>query len=410
VFGLNFKRHVARLRLIRDNCGMNFEEPLSPLQAIAIGLAGLGLVIAALVWGNALLHVIPEDTDPTPTLMAAPTQSPTASATLRAPTLTPTLTEQPALLVAGTPLPPTPTPTAVISYGPNYDQMVEIINKLISAAPYDVGAAFVDIQTGQAISFGRRGRFHAMSTFKGPLAAYYFWRIEHHLLIPKEQDHSYLSDMLTWSSNGDTACVVIWTGGLEGFNDWLALQGLNRENNFVFTWHSWKCGQDANTTIVPDNRYRFGDAELGLPGNSALLQCPDWQYPCDKAFTPIELAIFYARLYRGEIIGPDSLAQWKALIEKPLPLTSMFDSLPPEAQGTVHAYTKNGFHESESTYRVNFYHEAGILETPYGAFALAVFMQGNPDWRGTDIHGLIGREAYIAFVRAHTELELTINH
>ena len=45
----------------------------------------------------------------------------------------------------------------------------------------------------------------------------------------------------------------------------------------------------------------------------------------------------------------------------------------------------------------------GLLTTPQGTFALAVFMQGNPEYRGTDIHGEIGRIVYEAFTAAHAK-------
>ena len=101
------------------------------------------------------------------------------------------------------------------------------------------------------------------------------------------------------------------------------------------------------------------------------------------------------------MLEPENTARWLKWMEKTLPITSMFDSLPPEAQDNVHAYAKNGFHPADDDYPMNFYHEAGVLETPYGAFALAVFMQNNPEWRGTDIHGQIGLLAYVNFVAGH---------
>ena len=80
----------------------------------------------------------------------------------------------------------------------------------------------------------------------------------------------------------------------------------------------------------------------------------------------------------------------------------MFDALPPEDEPVLHAYTKNGRNLANDEYDLNIYHEAGLLVTPQGTFALAVFMQGNPEFYGTDIHGQIGRIVYDAFVAAHS--------
>lgn len=328
-----------------------------------------------------------------------PIAQPTSS--LLAPTLTPTAA-QPNVLP--TPLlGPTRVTTPTLPAGQvDYHLMIRQINALLAQVDYDVGVAFVDIQTGQSISLGREGRFHAMSTFKGPLAAFYLWLIEQGEIEEGQGDHFFIEDMLTWSSNSDTTCIFKRVGGIAGFNDWLAEQGFSRKNNYVYSWHSWVCQEHGSQYApAPDDRYRYGNTELGLPGGAVLLQCPDGHIPCDKAFSPIELVQFYARLYLGKVLEPADTRRWLKWMEKPLPITSMFDSLPPEAEKTVHAYTKNGFHPADNVYPMNFYHEAGILETPYGAFALAVFMQNNPEWRGTDIHGQIGALAYLNFVAAH---------
>lgn len=326
------------------------------------------------------------------------------------PTLTPpppTLTPTPLLSsTSATPLfGSSPASTSTLPAGRvDYHLLISQINSLLEQADYDVGVAFVDIVSGQSISLGRQGRFHAMSTFKGPLAAYYLWLIEQGEIEEGMGDHYFIEDMLTWSSNTDTTCMFKRVGGITGFNDWLAEQGLSRENNFVYTWHTWICQErGVRYAPAPDQRYRYGDPALGLPGDGVLLQCPSGRIPCDKAFSPIELTEFYARLYQGKVLDADNTERWLEWMEKPLPITSMFDILPPEAEETVHAYTKNGFHPAEEVYPMNFYHEAGILETPYGAFALAVFMQNNPEWRGTDIHGFIGLLAYSNFVAAHED-------
>jgi len=318
------------------------------------------------------------------------------------PTADPAATEPPTPVAEPSPVLayiPQGGPPALVDYGPMLDE----VNALIRQKSYDVGAAFVDDVTGQVLTMGRgEGKFHAMSTFKGPLAAYYLWLSERGQIEEGAQDDFHIRQMLDWSSNVDTTCVFQMVGGIAPFNDWLADQGLDRKNNWVYGWESWPC-YDISGYYVPDYdyRYRDGDQGLGLPGGKALMVCPDSTVPCDKSIQPVALAIFYARLYQGQILTPSSLRRWLDWVEKPLPITSMFDSLPPEAAGVVHAYAKNGTHPAEPDYDLNVYHEAGLLTTPQGTFALAVFMQGNPEYRGTEIHGQIGRIVYDAFVAAH---------
>jgi len=294
--------------------------------------------------------------------------------------------------VAAQDLNSTPTPTPP----PDYQAMVETINHLIAGLPYQVGVAFVDIRTMQVFSFGGSQRFHAMSTFKGPLAVYYLWLLEHGQISEQPDDENRLKRMLDWSSNRDTTCIFKQVGGIAPFNDWMAEQGFRPEYSYVEAWNSWICVENGKG-YVPPSDLRFRAA------NASLLRCGDRRLPCDKGMSPTDLALFYAHVARGEVISSASLVRWLNWMEKKdLQITSMFDSLPEEAQGTVHAYTKNGFYAADSKYPINIYHEAGILDTPEGAFALAVFMQGNPQWRGTDIHGAIGRVAYDAFMRAHS--------
>ncbi|MBN1429906.1 MAG: serine hydrolase [Anaerolineae bacterium] len=362
------------------------------MRSRATGWAALSLVITVFL-SITLTACEPSDVlAPLPTRMV-PTAIPTA-----APTLTPAPPVE-----TSTPLfaPSTPE-SAPVAGQIDYQPMIDRINALLKQVDYDVGVAFVDILTGQAIGLGRQGRFHAMSTFKGPLAAYYLWLIEQGEIVEQAGDHYFVEDMLTWSSNTDTSCMFKRVGGIPGFNDWLAAQGLSRADNFVYSWHQWICLEHGQQYVPAlDERYRYGDPALGLPGNGVLLQCPDSSVPCDKAALPLDLARFYARIYRGQVLSPDNTERWLEWMEKDLPITSMFDSLPLDVQDLVHAYAKNGFHPKDKDYPMNFYHEAGILETPHGAFALAVFMQNNPEWRGTDIHGQIGLLAYVHFNMAH---------
>jgi hypothetical protein len=354
-----------------------------PASRLSIG----AIFIVAITLAACIAPV--DDLTPIPTQMVLPT---------------PTLTATPIVNLSATPLlaPSTSTPTP-IGQG-DYRTMIHQMSELIDQADYDVGIAFVDIVSGQSFTLGRQGRFHAMSTFKGPLAAYYLWLIEQGVISEQQGDEYHIKDMLTWSSNSDTSCIFKRVGGIAGFNDWLANEGFSRENDFVYSWHQWICEEHGERYApAPDERYHYGDTDLGLPGNGTLLQCPDSHVPCDKAFVPLDLVEFYSQLYQGQVLDQEDTERWLKWMEKPLPITSMFDSLPSEAQGTVHAYTKNGYYPADKAYPMNFYHEAGILETPEGAFALAVFMQDNPEWRGTDIHGEIGLLAYANFMMVHEQ-------
>jgi hypothetical protein len=288
----------------------------------------------------------------------------------------------------------------------DYQPMIRALEKYLTETVYDwgydVGVGFVDIQTGQVISINGDTRYHSMSTFKGPLAAYYLWLLEHgseeH---PGDQDR--LRRMLQYSSNVDTTCIFQRVGGIASFNDWLYAQGLSRQNNFVFKWQDWPCEENGVRYIPPpDRRYSQGDEALGLPGDSALLTCPSEFVPCDKAFAPVELAWFYARLYRGEILNAEHTAlllDWLT----PRRGTSIFlDSLPRQAAAQV--YVKGGTYQANEEYRVNFVGEAGIIETADGAYTLAVFMQRNPEWPGTEPLAEVVGLTYRHFTEAHLSI------
>ena len=74
--------------------------------------------------------------------------------------------------------------------------------------------AFIDLSTGQIVHVNGEMRFHAMSTFKGPLAVYYWWLVEHGELEITERDLTHMGHMLEWSSNGDTTCLFKRVGGI----------------------------------------------------------------------------------------------------------------------------------------------------------------------------------------------------
>lgn len=318
---------------------------------------------------------------PTATLSPLPTDTP-------APTLTPTIT-----------LTPTPTP---VDYQPMLDALNTHLMYTARRRGYFLGIGFVDIVTGQVLGIDGDTRYHAMSTFKGPLAAFYLWLLERGELIEQPGDRTYLTRMLEISANPDTTCIFERVGGIPPFNDWLAGQGLSRENNFVLKWQDWACS-DGTHYYLPelDWRYTQGDEELGLPGGGVLLRCPIPQLPCDKAFAPVELAQFYARLFSGEVLNTEHTALLLSWMEEGWNESVFLNNLP---EGThVRVYVKGGTRQADETYRVNFFAEAGIVETEQGAFALALFMQNNPEWPGTWPMSQVARIVYDHFIAAHTD-------
>jgi hypothetical protein len=70
-------------------------------------------------------------------------------------------------------------------------------------------------------------------------------------------------------------------------------------------------------------------------------------------------------------------------------------------QDTVSVYAKNGFRAADAYYDQHFFNEAGIVETPYGAFVVAIFMRGNPAYPGTEVLSDLTRIAYDAFISAY---------
>ncbi|GAB4474377.1 MAG: hypothetical protein Kow00124_14300 [Anaerolineae bacterium] len=290
--------------------------------------------------------------------------------------------------------PPAPSATPLPDYGP----LAAELEALRQAHDFNLGIGFVDIQTGQTVSVNGMGRFYALSTFKGPLAAYYLWLLERGQIVETPGDRERITAMLAVSSNPDTTCIIKRVGGLAGFNDWLADQGMTRANNFVYGWDSWVCYEDNSAYMAkPDERYRLGDAALGLPGDGALLACPD--VPCNKAFAPLELAALYARLYHGEVLNSADTLTWLGWMEKTPEEAALLAGLPPDA--AARGYIKDGYAREGEFFPVNFFHEAGVLETSRGAFALAVFMQGNPDWTGEEILAETAGIVYQHFQAAH---------
>ncbi len=281
---------------------------------------------------------------------------------------------------------PTPHPTpaeppALVDYQPLADALEAHRRYTAVKSGYDLGIGFVDVATGQVINIEGDTRYHAMSSFKGPLSAYYLWLLERGQIAEQPGDRDHLARMLDISANTDTSCIFQRVGGIAPFNDWLADQGLTRENNFVLKWQEWDCA-DAGSYHPPiDWRYSRGDAVLGLPGGSELLACPIPQLPCDKAFAPVELAEWYARLYRGEVIGPAYRDILFSLMHGYYG-QALFMQNQAAAPG-VTVYVKGGSFEATDEYRENFVNEAGLVVTPYGTFALTVFMQQNPEWPGT---------------------------
>jgi hypothetical protein len=269
---------------------------------------------------------------------------------------------------------------------------------------FDLSVGFVDIVTGQQANYDGLTRHIALSTFKGPLGAYYLWLVEQGKLAAKQEDARYLISMMARSDNESTSCVFKRVGGLAGYNDWLAVQGLSRENNFVARWQNWGCSADKEFYLLPiDSRYFTGDKALGIPGGAWLHCYPDPRhFECQEAFSPAELALLYAKLYRGDVLNADHTKLWLYWIKKDNEDVALVKNLTAAQLSGVTAYAKNGFSARNDEYPVNFQHEAGVFVTPYGAYALAVFTQGNPDWPGTEPLGTVGKMVYDYFVEAHS--------
>lgn len=391
------------------------QRDLRRLLLANAGIAAVVIVVFVLVgppliraWssGRVVVQAAPEET------AAAAAATSTLSPSLPPPVspTEPRTGDLPSTAVAAVDTPaPTPTPVQAIrtataigsapaDYGPLIAELQNHVNRTARKWGYDLGIGFADMQTGQVISVEGETRYHAMSTFKGPLAAYYLWLLEHGVQELPGDDEA-IRRMLRDSSNADTTCIFERVGGVASFNDWLDSQGLSRPNNFVFKWQDWPCASSGYVP-EPDWRYSRGDVSLGLPGRSSLLECPFAALPCDKAFAPVELAWLYARLYQGEVLT-DPAHVWRFLEwMEPASGESIFlEALPPQMEARV--YTKSGSKKRDPEYRVNFVGEAGIVETPYGAFALAVFMQRNPDFPGTDVTAEVVRIAYRHFVEIH---------
>jgi hypothetical protein len=314
-------------------------------------------------------------------------------------TIAPTSAPLPA--ATRTPAPPLPTRTLTpIDYAPLLAAIKDYAESTFDGPHFDLAVGFVDIASGQSISYDGDTRHYSLSTFKGPLAAYYLWLAEQGDLTPQPADTGWILPMLEISSNTATACVIQRVGGLAGFNDWLAeVGGLPRATNFVTTWEAGcRMGQEV-VFASPDVRYAKGDAALDLPGASALLRCLPRPRFCGNAFAPVELARLYARLYSGEILNPDSLATWKGWIEKQRRVSALARRLP--ADPDLRLYIKNGYEAKTGEEGINYYNEAGIIETGYGAYAIAVFMSGNVDWPGTEPIGRVSEIVYDYFAVTH---------
>ncbi|NDJ51793.1 MAG: serine hydrolase [Chloroflexi bacterium] len=338
-----------------------------------------------------------------------PTSTPSAEPT-EEPTLAPTATVAESAQSEATPTDwwqieatatPSPTPPpAEVDYSAMIAEMDEFLTFSSRAQGYQLGVGFVDVQTGQVVHFDGMQRYHSMSTFKAPLVVHFLWLEERGELERTDRDVEHIINTLEFSANPSTTCLFERVGGVEAFNDWLAEQGMSREYNFVFKWIDWECN-DQGQFYLPEIDYRYsqGDEELGIPGNLELLGCPHSFLPCDKSFAPAELAIFYERLYNGEIISQENVDQLMLWMEEDITESVFIRYLPDGA--IARPYVKNGYRQADEIYRVNFYSEAGIVETPYGAFALTVFMQQNPDWPGSWPIGQIARIAYEHFVAAY---------
>ena len=324
--------------------------------------------------------IFPSATQPLPTIaVATPTDRPTQ-----------------------TPAPPTVTrpPNSGDTSVPDYSRLEADLRAYADLRNFYLGISFIDIQTNQRVHIDGDSRYYGLSTFKGPLVVYYLWLIEQGEIDEDPDAVEHIEPMLRWSSNTDTTCIFKRVGGIAPFNDWLADQGLDPAYNFVYTWLSWPCVEGGIRYVPePDYRFRSGDSILGVPGNRQVLQCPNEDIPCDKAFAPNALADFYARLYQGDILSDESLSRWLGWMEKDREISYFMDDL--DFDEPLQVFTKNGFSPADLNNRMNFYHEAGIVTTERGAYVLAVFTQGNPDfpggWAIADVNGIV----YFHFMREH---------
>jgi len=293
---------------------------------------------------------------------------------------------------------PSPTPASIdtIALEAAFEDTIQAAYDRYGES-WQIGVAFVDLETGQRVSIDGNLPYYSLSTFKAPLAAYYLWLIEQGELEPQASDIEYIEPMLLRSDNPSTSCMLKKVGGLPPFNDWLVDElGMLRQENFVARWDSWYCEQGTETYLVPtDWRYFNGDESVGLPARGDERPCPTDDVLCDKAFTPNELVGFYQMMYEGQIVDAVHTEQWFEWMEKERDESALFDGLP-ESDASIRVYTKNGFRANDGYYDMHFYHEAGIIKTVYGDFAIAVFSQGNPDWPGTWLHADLAADAYAA--------------
>jgi len=347
-------------------------------------------------------------------LVALPNQTLEPASAEITTTSAPTITETPSIEPSNTAV-PTPTasatvelPTPIPDYAPipvDYSDLQadleDLHRRTAERGGWDLGIAFVDIKTGQVVSVNGDERYHAMSSFKGPLIAYYYWLIEQGQLEPGEDDERYIARMLRISDNETTACIFKRVNGVARFNDWLAIeQKMDRENNFVLDWDDWSCYENGELyTPAIDWRYSNGDDLLGLPAKD-LLKCGPAELPCDKAFTPVDLAQFYARLYQGKVIEVGDAAIMLSFMRH-AGYGSTFIHDMPEDDPSIAIYSKGGSQQATEEYRVNFFVDAGIIETDKGAFSMAVMMQRNPRYPGTGPFSEAARIAYDHFIENH---------
>lgn len=363
----------------------------------------IGIAISIIIADLYLAPIITLPLSPggaAPPAADTPTAPPVTHTPVMAWTLPPTM-----LLAISSPTPlPTATPTFTptpreVNYQPMVNRIEEYIAQVTARRDFDIGVGFVDLDTGQVVSIDGYSRYHSMSTFKGPLGAFYLWLVERDLLEPELSDIKHIVPMIRDSSNRDTTCIFKRVGGLAPFNDWLAGQGFSRENNFVYAWQDWPCYDGGYWNPHLDLRYSVGDAELGLTGGWVLLHCPAEGMLCNKAFTPVELAQFYARLYWGEVLDAENTALLMSWLKKSRKWAAFLANLPEDS--TARAYVKNGFHSADEEFNYNVFGEGGIVETEHGAYALAVLTQRNPVFPGDDVIAEIARIVYEYYLETH---------
>jgi len=111
---------------------------------------------------------------------------------------------------------------------------------------------------------------------------------------------------------------------------------------------------------------------------------------------PAELTQFYARLYRGTLLDESSTEEWLNLMNRPHEFSALRAGLPTDEEVSV--YTKLGWLAG----KIHYHHEAGIIKTHYGAFALSIFIRDYPEFPATVVLHNLTAITYDVFKTIHS--------